>query len=172
MVNTLRRACYWPQIASAVYITITNCERFVQNGSRIRHKSPLQLFLAFVSLDLPAIDNLGPLPNTKQSNRYTCAVTDQCSELVRGITMSKTSYSHMEHIFVDHRIISFGIPNYLIMENGPQFVSKSFTLDCRYLDVKHLAMTAYYLQTSGQARQFNQTITAHLRHYVAKHQRD
>lgn len=39
------------------------------------------------------------------------------------------------NIFLDHRIILLGIPNYMLT-NDPQFLSKFFATICEYLEVK------------------------------------
>lgn len=66
--------------------------------------------------------------------------------------------------------MQFGIPSYILTDNGPQFVTKFFTALYRFLEVKKLTLTAYHPKTNRQGEHCNHTIVARLGHYVPKHQ--
>lgn len=83
--------------------------------------------------------------------------------------MSTKSSTHLENIFLDHRIVSFENPTYLSTDDEPKFANRFFALVREYISVKHLTTTTYQPQTSEQAGRFNSTIVTCLRHYVAKH---
>lgn len=55
--------------------------------------------------------------------------TDASSPYVQDII-----YAHGEH-FIDYWIVPFGIPTYLLTDNGPQFVSKFYALAYGHLGV-------------------------------------
>ncbi len=50
--------------------------------------------------------------------------------------------------------------------------AKFFTHVCDILGVKNVFTTAYHPQTNGQVEQFNRTILASLRHFVADHPKE
>lgn len=172
MFDKLRQTYYLPHMANNVYTTIAQCESCVRSGRRYRHKRNLQLFSASGPLDLGALDLPRPLSKTRQGNQYICLITDRYSKLMRAISTFKTSETHMADIFVDYWVVPFGIPTYLLMDNGPQFVGKFLTLVCGHLGVEHLTKTAYHPQTNDQAKRFNRTLVTSIRHSVANHQRD
>lgn len=57
----------------------------------------------------------------------------------------------------------YGIPNFVLTDNGPQFSAKFFAGFCVYLGVKHLTTTAYHRQANGQTDRYNITLVARLR---------
>lgn len=65
---------------------------------------------------------------------------------------------------------SYGPPDTLLTDNGPQLVSVYFRGFCRMLGIHHLTSTAYHPQTQGQVERYNRTIVAQLKAYVAEHQ--
>lgn len=172
MYDTHRQKIYWPHMANELYTTVAQCVSCVKNRNRLRHKRRLQLFMAVGPLDVVAMDILGPLLKTQQGNQYIVMITDKYSKLTRAIPNSKILSTHMSNIFLDHWIIPFGIPSYLLTDNGPQIVRKLFATVCGSLVVKHVTTTAYHPQTNCQAKRFNRTIVTRLRLYVTDHQRD
>lgn len=70
-------------------------------------------------------------------------------------------------------IIPFGVPSYLLTDNGPQFTSHSFfAFLSGCLGTKVLTTTAYHPQTNGRTERYSRTSITHLQHYVAEHQKD
>lgn len=90
---------------------------------------------------------------------------------MRVVPTSKTTALQIASLFMDFWIIPNGIPEFVLTDNGTQFISKLFELICAVLGTRHLTTTAYYLQTNGQAKRFNKTIIARLQHCVAEHLR-
>lgn len=96
---------------------------------------------------------------------------DRYSQLTRAAPTSKPSSTHMVDILIDSYIVLFGIPVFVLTDNGPHYVSKLFAMLFADLGVKHLTTTAYHQQNNGLAERFNRAIVKHLRHYVADDQR-
>lgn len=119
---------------------------------RNRHKRPLQRFPASGSLDFIAMDTLESLPKTNQGNQYVRVMTGRYSNLTRAIPMSKTPFTNMANIFLDHSIDPFGLFTYLLTDSGSQFPCIFLTLVCGHLSVPHLVTTTYRLRTNGQAK--------------------
>lgn len=99
-------------------------------------------------------------------------ITDRYTELTRAIPVTNTTVPHVAAICLDHWIMPFGIPTYLLTDNGSQIVGKFFATLCAFLGTKHLSTTAYHRETNLQTERYNKTIIARLRHYVAEHQKD
>lgn len=80
--------------------------------------------------------------------------------------------AHVANLFMGHGLISYGMPAYLLTDNGVQLVNTYFAIACSLLRIRHSTTTAYHLQTNIQANRFNESVPIHLRHYVAEHQID
>lgn len=109
---------------------------------------------------------LGALPITFQEIQYVLIIMDRYSKLTRAIPTSKTTVSRLANLFLDHWIVPFGVPTYLLTDYVPKFGSKSFQSVSRKLGIKHLSATSYHPQTNGKAQRFNKIIVTCLRHYV------
>lgn len=78
----------------------------------------------------------------------------------------------MADIFLDSWVVSLSISDFVLTDNGPQFVCNIFAMLCADLGVKPLATTTYYLHTNGQAERLNRAIVTRPQHYVANKQQN
>lgn len=118
------------------------------------------------------MDNLGPLPKNHKGNNYVNVVTDRYKNLKRAIPVKNTTAPHVSAIVLDHWIIPYDIPTYLLTGNGPQFVVKFLTALYALLETNKLTATEYHPQTNGKTESYNKNIVARLRHYFPEHQQD
>jgi len=70
--------------------------------------------------------------------------------------------------FIKHHVIHrFGVPWWIIHDNGPQFVSQSFYRFCDKYRIQNVGSTAYNLATNGLAKAFNKTIIKLLKKFIS-----
>ena len=75
--------------------------------------------------------------------------------------------------FIKHHVVyRFGVPRWIVHDNGPQFVSQAFQKFCNKLRIHSVSSTAYYPAANGLANAFNRTIGKLLKKFVSKSQRD
>ena len=173
MYQTLRRTFYWPSMALDVFNTVRQCSPCAKERLSLRkHSKFLKLFPAQRPLEFVAIDILGPLPRTKNGNKYLAVITDRYSKFVQTVPLRNVTAWTLAKAFCDHWAFVFGPPKYLLSDNGGQFISKFFQSVCNILGTRNLFTTAYHPQTNGQVERYNRTILAGLRHYCAEHGRD
>lgn len=118
------------------------------------------------------IDILLPLPKATADNRHVVIITDWFWERTRAIPTAKKNPTGIETIFLDNWVMTYGIPSYVLTDNGLQFLKKLVTTLCLLLGVKRLTRTANPPQMDGQAERFIRTAVARLRHCVSQHQLD
>lgn len=159
-------------MAQDVYHTVSGCHSCAKNGTLLKNKLHLQLFPATGPLEFVALDLLGPLPRTNKGNQYVDVITGRYSKLTRAIPTGHVTSTNVAYIVFNDWVIPYGIPTYILTDNGTQLTSKSFATLCTHLGTKQLTTTAYHPQTNGQVERYNKTIVTRLRHYVAKNQRD
>lgn len=76
-------------------------------------------------------------------------MTNRYLKITRAIPTSETTATHDARMFLGHWIVSYRIPEHLVTENGPQFMSAFFAILCGFLGLKHLTTAAYHTQTNG-----------------------
>jgi len=75
--------------------------------------------------------------------------------------------------FIKYYIVHlFGVPRWIIHENGPQFASQSFYLFCDKYQIQNVASIAYNLAANGLAEAFNKTIIKLIKNFVSTSKRD
>ena len=100
-------------------------------------------------------------------------VTDKFAKLVKLIP-GKSTYSAMDwaNLFWSNVYPDWGLPNAIISDRDPKFLSDFWKGLFAKADTKILASTAYHPQTDGQSERTNQTVEVALRHYINSHQDD
>lgn len=66
--------------------------------------------------------------------------------------MSTTTLEVLHNLFT-----SYGLPEQLVSDNGPQFTSSELELCMRENGIKHIKSSPYHLASNGEAERFVQT---------------
>lgn len=82
----------------------------------------------------------------------------------------KTTTTHIATLFLDHQVLSSGIPNFVLTHSSTQFVRKFFPTMCGLFGARHMNNTAYHPRKNWQVDKYKKMIFARLRYYVAKYQ--
>jgi len=77
-----------------------------------------------------------------------------------------TSAPAMARLFLDHVFRLHGLPETIVSDRGPQFISAFWEYLTTTLGVKRKLSTAYHPQTDGQTERANQDLENYLRRYV------
>ena len=166
----LRRHFYWPAMALDAYNTVRQCATCARNRIKLRkHSSTLKLFPAKAPLEFIAIDLLGELIKTPRGNRYLLVMTDRYSKLTRVVPLRNIKSDTVAKAFVNHWVLAYGPPTYVLTDNGGQFAGKFFADVCRIVGAANLFTTTYHPQCNGQVERYNSTIVRAMRHYIADH---
>lgn len=112
---------------------------------------------------------LGPFTKSAKGNQYILVIIDRFTKFWQAVPMNSTTATAVAQAFVEN-VYPYGIPFYLLTDNGREFVSNFFGAVCSMLCIKHLIAMAYQPQTNGPAERFNKTLVERLRHYVVEHQ--
>jgi hypothetical protein len=122
------------------------------------------------TLEFIFLDIIGPLPVTKSGNKYLVVFGDRYSKAMSVVAVPNITTETLARAFVLDWVAVYGIPYFLLTENGTQFISKLFQTVCRLLGVDQLFTTAYHPSTNGQGERFNQTVLKSVTHFVSEHQ--
>jgi len=146
-----------------VISTSNDCRSCAEaRGTRYKTQKPMKLFPASKPLDFIAMDLLGPLPATESGKAFILVITDRFSKLAQVTPLASTTAPVVADAFVSHWVIPYGLPTYLLTDNGPQFVAKFFEAVCVTLSLNHVTTTAYHPQTNGQTERYNHTLATRL----------
>lgn len=87
---------------------------------------------------------------------------------MRAILIVKITATLVAHIFFHDWVRQYGILDGLFSQTGQQFVSKCFTLLCRYLGVKGSTSTSYHPHTNGEVWKWKNSLVSPLGLYLPR----
>lgn len=111
------------------------------------------------------VDFVGPLPITKKQNRWLFVVTDTFSKFVCLHPM-RTATAQLTTAFLkDQVFLRFGVPEAIILDNGPQLRSTHFQEFADHFKVK-LWFNAVYHPQANPTEAANSTIVNAIRAFI------
>lgn len=149
MYETIRRNDYWPNMASDVYITVSDCHSCAGRGTTPEHRHNLQLFPVTGPLEFVAINISGALLKVTKGNQHVVIITDRYSKLERVVPTARISTTAWACMFFDAWVFPYCIPSYCFTDTGTQFLSKLFGTMCTHPGTKHKRTTVYHPRTNG-----------------------
>jgi hypothetical protein len=119
-----------------------------------------------------SLDLITGLPESQGYNSIL-VVIDRLSKLLHAIPTNDTLSSEgLARLFRDYVWKHHGLPEQVISDRGPQFVSGFLKELYNVLGIQMAASTAYHPQTDGQTERANQEIEQYLRLFVNHRQDD
>jgi len=166
----LQRQFYWPKMMDTVREQLAKCATCSRTKpSRERHgqlqaleppkKRWQHLAMDFVT-DLPPSNGLFPDATS------IWVITDRLSKERHLAPCHSMKTEHLVRIFIHFIVRTHGLPESIVSDRGPQFVSEFWQSLCKRLGVKAKLSTAHHPQTDGQSERVNQAMETYLRSYV------
>ena len=158
------RDYYWNGMRKDINDFIKSCECI--KSKRLRHK-PYGLLR---QLPVPSerwkslsVDFIPKLPNSEGYDTI-CVVIDRLTKLAHFAPCNETiSAEQFANLFIDLVFKHHGLPDIVVSDRGPQFVSKFWRGFCKTIGIKHNLTTAYHPQTNAQVERTNATLEQYLR---------
>jgi len=170
MYRSLRENSYWPSLAADVFGWVAACPTCAKNRLMGTQSTALmRLFPATEPFADLAIYLLGPLPRTPEGYDYILVIRDRFSKVMRAVSLKDISALGVLLTFLDTWVAIYGIPDSVLLDNGPQFAAVLWQGVLKALGIDTNYATPYHPQTNGQVERFNKTLVKQLRHYVSDH---
>ena len=119
-------------------------------------------------LEILATDFVGPLPVTKNGNRYILTFVDHFTRYCFAIPLPEQTAERVAYELVHKIILQYGAPQYLLSDQGTQFLSKVIQETCRLMKIKKLQTTAFHPQSNGICERFHRTLINLMSYFVNK----
>jgi len=145
MYQTMRNHYYWPSLAADVFGWVAACPTCAKNCHMgTQSTAPMRLFPATEPFAALAIDLLCPLPRTPEGYEYILATCDRFTKVTRAVPLKEISALDVLSAFLDTWVASYGSPDSVLSDNGPQFaavllqrVLKALGIDTNYATPSH-----------------------------------
>ena len=108
--------------------------------------------------DWIGIDLVGPLPETKQDNKYIIVATEYLTKWPEAKAIP-SKYAEIIALFIYKEIICrHGCLREILSDQDTEFYNQIVNSMCNLFNVQHVLASAYHLQTNGLVEWFNKTL--------------
>src|SRR6185437_14262337 len=148
---------YWDQMYRDIKEYVKTCEECQkrQKGKRSEPLYPIQVGRAFERI---GIDLVGPLPITKQNNRYIIVATDYLTRWPEACTVPDAGANTLAKFIFEEIVCRHGTPKVILSDQGRNFISETIRILCERFLIKHKFSSPYHLQTNGMVECLNRTL--------------
>ncbi|SJL07261.1 uncharacterized protein ARMOST_10604 [Armillaria ostoyae] len=170
----VQREYWWPKIHKDVEAYVKGCETCQRTKSNTQAKSaPLHPnAIPTEPWTHISVDMVTGLPDSNGHDALL-VVVDRFSKAIILVPCNvELSAEGWARILRDHVYARHGMPQVVISDRGPQFVSAFMKELYRMLDITQNASTAFHPQTDGQTERVNQEVEKYLRIFINYHQND
>ena len=160
----MKNRVYWEGISIDVENYCKNCQSCNINKGVLKNKQGfMSIFNAKSPFDVVHIDIVGPLPLTRDGNRYVLTIMDRFSRLVKLVPLPSITASIVARAFRTNWILEYGPPGRIITDRGTQFTSTVMKVLSGLFGFKMSFTTAYHPKTNGRLERFHRYMKQRLR---------
>lgn len=169
----MQQRYYWPKMRKDVAKYVSRCQ--VCQRTKYDQRAPAGVMGSRRGVNTPwkmiAADLMGPLPRSAKGYKYLLVITDTFTKYsvlqpLRAATAKLVS-QHLE----DDVFMVYGVPDYIICDNGSEFIGRPMTDLARQYRIKILLNARRHPQ-ANPAERVNRDIITMLRAYVTDNHRE
>lgn len=159
---------YWPKMGKIISDYVQRCDPCQRRGKpkRTEGLNPIQVTEI---LEMWGMDIVGPLPETKQGNKYIIVATEYLSKWPVAQPLKDIKAGTVAEFFHDNIICQYGAPKIILTDQGSSFNNEMFNALCGVMEVKHKLSAAYHPQTNGLTERFNKTLCQTLAKFIEQY---
>lgn len=172
-LEKIRRNLFWPKMTVEVRNFINKCVECKQSkapnvvlrplmGDRVVSERPFQRVY---------MDFLGPYPRSKMGHIGILVLLDHFSKFPILKAVKRFTASDVSDFLQSFLFTYYGVPEYIVTDNGSQFRSVQFKELMGKYGIRHV-FTAPYSPQSNASERLNRSILASVRSYLKRDQRE
>ena len=162
----LQALAYWPKMSLDVKTYIQCCQTCqIQKPENRRRPGKLQQTTVTQSWEMLGVDLMGPFPRSSSGNLYLLVFVDYYSRWVELFPLRRATAETVSQVLHKEILTRWGVPDYVLSDQGSQFISSVFSETCRRWNLKHKKTTPYHPQTNLTER-VNRNLKAMIASYV------
>ncbi|VDI66204.1 Hypothetical predicted protein [Mytilus galloprovincialis] len=164
---------YWPDITRDVNLWCKMC-LVCQSRKRPARKARggLGQYAVGAPMERIGMDLLGPLPQSRQGNKYILIVSDYFTRWIEAYPIPDIHAHTICRVFIAEFISRYGIPRQIHTDRGTQFTSQLFKEICDTFRIDKTFTTSLHPQSDGLVERFNRTVEDMLSKVVSRDQKN
>lgn len=159
---------YWPGMRKDIYHYVKTCQRC---GA---HKASCQarpgMMGRFKNISYPfqciSLDLMGPFPRSKRGNTQLLVVTDWFTKFVLVQPLPKATSKNVIKFLENQVFLIFGVPQYLMCDNGVQFTSHEFKQFIKSYQISNVWYNARYHPQVNPTERVNKVLGSAIASYI------
>ncbi len=168
MMEKMRTRYYWPQMYEDIRIYVRSCD-ICQRRGKYKRSEPLHPIPVGEPFHRIGIDYVGPLPRTKEGNKYIIVAMDYLTKWPEArLTKEATAATTVEFIY-DDIVCRHGCPGIIQTDRGTHFNNRLLEKLVEKFRIEHIMSTPYHPQTNGLVERYNRTLINTLAKMAEKH---
>ena len=156
--NLLRKSYWWDGMRADIRRYYRSClVCATRKGTGRASRPPLQPIPVGGPFHRVGVDVL-QLPKTFDGNCYVVVFADYLTKWVEAFPTSDQKAETIAKLFVESVVSRHGVPEELLSDRGPNFLSELIQEICNLLGVKKINTSGYHPQCDGLVEKFNSTL--------------
>lgn len=162
---------YWPKMRRDILKYVRSCKtcasQKLSNTARIGHMGgekkvefPWQII---------AVDLMGPLPRSPSGFTFLLVVADWYTKYTLLHPIRAATANNVVKFMENNVFLVFGIPQFIIADNGSQFAGKKFKELADKYEVQKIWFNARYHPQANFVERTNKTVGTAIRSYIDEH---
>ncbi|XP_038207042.1 uncharacterized protein LOC119828829 [Zerene cesonia] len=172
MFSRIKETYYWKGMRGDIESYVKACKACQENKAlRKVNRAPMQITSTSTQpCERVSLDIVGPLPESGPAKlKYILTVQDDLTKFSSAYPIRSTNAYETSECLL-HYISIFGIPKYILTDQGTNFTSDLFKETCKFLKIKNLWSSPYHPQTQGALERSHSTLKEYLKSYVNEQQ--
>lgn len=157
MFDKIRSRYYWPQMYENIRQYVQSCDACQRRGKPKNQQllHPIPVHSPFFQV---GIDFVGPLPLTKNGNKYIIVAMDYLTKWPEAKATPSATAEDTEKFIYEEIICRHGCPQKILTDRGTHFNNRLIDSLMERFKIRHLLSTPYHPQTNGLVERFNRTL--------------
>ena len=155
--SQLQRHYWWPGMRAEVKNWCRACLVCASRSVGRPERPPLTPIPVAGPFDRVGVDVL-KLPRSRRGHSYAVVFVDYLTKWPEVYATRDQTAPTIAKLLVEEVISRHGVPNQLLSDRGPSFLSHLITEVCRLMGIKKVNTTAYHPQGDGLVERFNRTL--------------
>ena len=169
---TLSTQYWWRGMRADVRRYCRSCLICVsRKGTGRKKRPPLQSIPVGGPFEMIGVDVL-QLPLSHQGNQYAIVFLDYLTKWPEVFAVPDQKAETVARLLVEHVVVRHGVPERLLSDRGPNFLSSLVQEVCKLLGTVKVNTSGYHPQCDGLVEKFNSTLINMLAKSVDKYGRD
>ena len=169
----IKQKFYWYRMDEDIRLHIRMCHQCNRHKDPVnKPKAKMRNYTAGYPMDRIGIDVMGPLPLSKEKNKYILVIGDYFTRWMEAYPLPSQQAEPVAQKVVIEFFSRFGTSLEMHSDQGRNFESQLFKEVLKLLQIKKTRTTAYRPSSNGLIERFNGTLGRMIKKFVSQHKQD